>query len=97
MFAQPISMPRFKSIIFYQNSSKIKLVLQKNAKFSSAGDSAPRPPCLWRLGSLPLDPPKQPLPLPIFGDAPARSDVNFHHMHFVLLDLRAFRLQVIRR
>ena len=28
-------MPGFKSIIFHQNSSKIKLFLQKNAKFSS--------------------------------------------------------------
>ena len=31
-----ISMPRFKSIVFYYNSPKIKLFLQKNAKFSSA-------------------------------------------------------------
>ena len=37
MFALPISKPRFKNIIFYQNSRKIKLLLQKNAKFSSAG------------------------------------------------------------
>ena len=43
-FALPISMPRFKSIIFYQYSPKIKLFLKKNAKFSSAGGSAPRPP-----------------------------------------------------
>ena len=49
-------MPRFKSIIFYQNSSKIKLFLQKNAKFSSAGGFAPRPPYLRRLGALPTDP-----------------------------------------
>ena len=31
-FALPISMPRFKSITFYQNIPKIKLLLQKNAK-----------------------------------------------------------------
>ena len=37
-------MPRFKSIIFYQCSPKIKLFLKKNAKFLSAGGSAPRPP-----------------------------------------------------
>ena len=37
-------MPRFKGIILYQNIPKIKLFLQKNAKFSSAGDSPPRPP-----------------------------------------------------
>ena len=34
----------------------MKLFLQKNAKFSSAGGSAPRPPCLRRLGALPLNP-----------------------------------------
>ena len=49
-------MPRFKSIIFYHNSSKIKVFLQKNAKFSSAGGSAPIPPCLQRLGLCPQTP-----------------------------------------
>ena len=45
MFALPISKPRFKSILFFnQNSPKMKLFLQKNAKFLSAGDSAPTPP-----------------------------------------------------
>ena len=46
MFALPISKPRFESIIFNQNTSspKIKLLLQKNAKFLIAGGSAPRPP-----------------------------------------------------
>ena len=34
----------------------MKLFLQKNAKFSSGGGSAPRPPCLRRLGALPPDP-----------------------------------------
>ena len=52
----PISMPRFKSIICYYNNPKINLFLQKNAKFSSAGGSAPRPPCLRRLGALLPDP-----------------------------------------
>ena len=33
MFALPVSMPCFKSINFYQSNPKIKLVLQKNAKF----------------------------------------------------------------
>ena len=37
----------------------MKLFLQENAKFSSAGGSAPRPPCLRRLGALPPNP--QPL------------------------------------
>ena len=34
----------------------MKLFLQKKAKFLSAEGSAPRPPCLRRLGALPLDP-----------------------------------------
>ena len=32
-----------KALFLYQNSPKIKLFLQKNAKFSSAGGSAPTP------------------------------------------------------
>ena len=44
MFALPIFMPRFKSINFYQNIPKIKLFLQKNAKFfCAAWASAPDP------------------------------------------------------
>ena len=43
MFAPPISMPRFKSIIFDQNSPKIKLFLQKNASFRSLGAPPPNP------------------------------------------------------
>ena len=56
MFALAISQPRTKSI---QISPKIKVFLQKNAKFLSAGGSAHRPPCLRRLGALPpnLQPP----------------------------------------
>ena len=34
----------------------MKLLLQKNAKVSSAGGSAPRPPCLRWLGALPQTP-----------------------------------------
>ena len=34
----------------------MKLILQKNAKFSSAGGGAPRPLCLQRLGVSPPDP-----------------------------------------
>ena len=47
MFALPISMPRFKVLFFYQNSSKIKLILQKNAKFLSAWGSAPVLTTAW--------------------------------------------------
>ena len=34
---------RILKALFYQTSSKIKLFFQKNAKFLSAGGSAPRP------------------------------------------------------
>ena len=34
----------------------MKLFLRKNAKLSSAGGSAPRPPCIWRLEALPPNP-----------------------------------------
>ena len=34
----------------------MKLFLQKNAKFLSAGGYALTPPCLWRLGALPPNP-----------------------------------------
>ena len=37
MFSPLISLPHFKSINFYQNRPKIKLFLQKNTKFLSAG------------------------------------------------------------
>ena len=82
MFALPISKPLFKGIIFYnQNSPKIKLFLQKNAKFSGAGGSAPDPgvsslavfpqiPNLRRLGASPPDPQNSPPPLRISGYAP---------------------------
>ena len=49
----------------------MKLILQKNAKFSSAGGSAPRPPCLRRLGALPPNP--QP---PALGASP--PDPHWH-------------------
>ena len=53
MFALPISMPRFKSIIlFYQNSPKSELFFQTNAKFSS----------FQRLGALPQTPKTPPPP-----------------------------------
>ena len=60
MLALPISKPRFKSIIYYQNSPEITLFLQKNAKFSSAGGSAPDlvPPA---AGALFPDPQNSPL------------------------------------
>ena len=53
MFALSVSKARFKSIIFYQSSPKIKLFLQKNAKFSSAGGSTPNPPASGGRGFRP--------------------------------------------
>ena len=53
MFALPISLPCFKVLFFYQNSPKIKLFLQKNAKFLNAW--AP-PQCFRQLGASPPDP-----------------------------------------
>ena len=43
---------RILKALFYQTSSKIKLFLQKNAKFLSAGGFAPRPlkqPLHWEF------------------------------------------------
>ena len=94
-------MPRFKSIIFYLNSSNIKLFLQKNAKFSSAG-LRPQTPSLRQLGALPPDPigirwlgarPPDPQnrPLPI---------TNFWlraWYHFLPLTLHAFQFFLLLR
>ena len=54
--ALPISMLRFKSIISYYNSSKIKLFLQKKMQNFRASGSPARPTCLRRLGALPPGP-----------------------------------------
>ena len=58
MFPLPISMPCFtvKALFFYQCSPKIKLLLQKTAKVSSARGTAPSPPCLQQLGVCPQTP-----------------------------------------
>ena len=68
MFALPISKPVLKALFFNQNCPNMKLFSQKNAKFSSAGGSAPRPPCLQRLGALPPNP--QPLAAGCFAPRP---------------------------
>ena len=69
-------MPRFKNIIFHQYSPKIKLVLKKNAKFSSAWGSAPRPPITSPAG----------------GSAPRHSPLNCEFLatrlpHFALFTI----------
>ena len=57
MFALPISLPHtvLKALFYNQNSPKMKLFLQKNAKFLSAGAPPPDlvPPA---AGALPSDP-----------------------------------------
>ena len=65
MLALPISKSRIKALSFYQNSPKIKLFLQKNAKSLSAGSPPPDPRasggfdpdpiCLQQLGAPPPD------------------------------------------
>ena len=82
MFALPIAKPRFKSIIFNQNSPKIMIFLQKNAKISSAGDSAPRPLCLQRLEALPPNP--QP---PAAGGFAPRPPKQLPHCEFLATHL----------
>ena len=62
MFALPISMPPFEGIIFYQNSPKIKLFLQKNAKFLSAGAQSPNPQISPSIANFWLRTYCQPLP-----------------------------------
>ena len=49
-------MPRIKSIKFQQNIPKIKLFLQTMQNLLCAEGSAPKPPCLQRLGALLPDP-----------------------------------------
>ena len=70
-------MPRIKRIIFHQYSPKIKLFLKKNAKFSSAGGSAPRPPCLRQLPTA-----KQSPLLRISGYASATLCSVYNYMSF---------------
>ena len=54
--ALPISMPRLKSIIFYLNSTKIKLFFQKNAKFRGWGLRL-QTPMPWETGGFVPNPP----------------------------------------
>ena len=85
----------------------MKLFLQKNAKFSSAGGSAPRPPCLLRLGVLPPNPqppaaggfaPRPPLASGGWGRSPqtpqtAPSIADFWLRAWLVLILLFFRAE----
>ena len=70
----------------------MKLFLQKNAKFSSAGGSAPRPPWLRRLGALPPNPqppaaggfaPRLPLASGGWGRSPQTPSNSPPHCEFL--------------
>ena len=83
-----IFMPCFKSIIFIKIGLKLSYFCQKNTKFSSVGGSAPRPPCLQRLGAFPPDPslrrlkatlPHRKMPPPTGGPYTATSLQIFCH------------------
>ena len=56
MFALPISIPCFTSIIFFIKIALKLSFFYKKWKISRAGGTAPTPPCLRRLGALPPDP-----------------------------------------
>ena len=60
-------MPRFKSIIFYQYSPKIKLFLKKKCKIFKRWELRPQTPVPPAAGALPPDPQK---PLAAGGSAP---------------------------
>ena len=60
MFALPISMPRIKGIIFYQNNAKIKSFLQKKCEIFERWGSAFKPPVPLAGGALPADPQNSP-------------------------------------
>ena len=75
----------------------MKLFLQKNAKFLSAGGSAPRPPCLRRLGALPPNPqptaaggffPQTPIGLRRLGAPPPDPPKQPHHCEFLATRLQ---------
>ena len=78
-----IFMPCFKSIIFIKTGLKLSYFCQKNTKFSSAGVSAPRPPCFRRLGALPPYP-QSPA---VKGYAPTPQNATAHwrpvHSHLI--------------
>ena len=78
-----IFMPCFKSIIIIKIGLKLSYFYQKNTKFSSAGGSAPRPPCLQRLGAFPPDP-QSPA---VKGYAPTPQNATAHwrpvHSHLI--------------
>ena len=71
----------------------MKLFLQKNAKFRSAGGSAPRLPCLRRLGALPPNPSLRPVgaPPPDPQTAPPHCEFLATRLHLGKEDLNKLR------
>ena len=78
-----------KALFFNQNSPKIKLFLQKNAKFSSAGGSARTLPCLRRLGDLPPNP-----QTPAAGGFAPRPPNSPPHSEFLAMRLDVHELTI---
>ena len=61
LIALPISMPRFKSIIFHQYSPKIKLFKKKMQNFQALGAPPPNPRASGGWGLCPQTPQNSPL------------------------------------
>ena len=84
-------MPRFKCIIFYQNISKLKLFLKKNANFSNAGGSPPDPRVSGGWGLCPQTPKTVP-PIANSGYTPATLCTIYNHMGFLSFCFERFFL-----
>ena len=88
-----------KASFFIKIALKFSYFCKKNTKFSSAGGSAPRPPCLRRLGVLPPDPqppsaggfaPAPPLPPTAGGSASRPPTHSPSHCEFLATRLLVF-------
>ena len=75
-------MPRFKSIIFYQYSPKIKLFLKKKCKIFKRWGLRPQTPVPPAAGGFAPRPPKQLPQLRISSYEPATFCTVYNHMGF---------------
>ena len=75
-------MPRFKSIIFYQYSPKIKLFSKKMQNFQALGAPLPDFQYPRAPGGSATKPKEQPPQLRISGNAPATLCTVYNHMGF---------------